>query len=550
MAFVSSTLLCSIVALFVLADANVFLSPSLPHIDLNSDSLLEELERVLSSVDRDQIASRGNALEDRLRSTFLSLPQDEAGRLEPAAVRYLLHRYFVDRHGWYVLGFDTQGEAWNSSSATAALGQNVGSDAQEAFENRVESHGLTLHEVALLAVTLESFVHMETVQRLHSSYRVLGLSHKEDTPKEFDVVHAIDTYMLMLVLGLNHSSVTPAEIELQWRDINELYPTWPETRRWIREVRKEVVSSHPEARTTFDTTVKVVESISDQYGRWQDKECIDLKDLMLKYETPGTGRVSLARFYEAAVNGVWQFSEHKGYLQQIGSLDETDVNRPSVVISNYINSPANCVAASKFYNVCCINECESLLAHLEREIAAPQTSPELIIQVIENLPSSSVEAPRKLNDDVLARLYEIAALHGGVVPLHARLFNQWLHHVYPLECPYPHLSGTSKPVSPEKWMEVSGENVEVDADTMRWHIEQYKAFDSEEQSGELPWCSEEELFFTRPGLHGASSPSVLGSLARGAMFIAIVCSMSVSLMRMISSVGSVSRAIPQEKVLV
>ena len=34
----------------------------------------------------------------------------------------------------------------------------------------------------------------------------------------------------------------------------------------------------------------------------------------------------------------------------------------------------------------------------------------------------------------------IADKHHGEVPLHGRLFSQWLHYVFPQECPYPQLT--------------------------------------------------------------------------------------------------------------
>merc|ERR1712096_229 len=43
----------------------------------------------------------------------------------------------------------------------------------------------------------------------------------------------------------------------------------------------------------------------------------------------------------------------------------------------------------------------------------------------------------------MGRLTDVAAQHKGVVPLHSRLFMQWMHFAYPRECPYPHLSGTT-----------------------------------------------------------------------------------------------------------
>lgn len=544
--------ICVAAVLFTGVQGNAFLGRELPHLNLNAGDLLGELDRVLGSVHRADTESRATKLEEKMRSTFQALPRDASDRLEPAAVRYLLHRFFVDRHGWYVLGFDTEGEAWNSSSPTAVLGAHVSEDTQSVFEDRLGSQGLSLHEVSLLAATLESFVHLETTQRLHGAYRVLGLSREEEHPREHDAVLALDAYMLMYVLGLNHSSVTTEEVNAQWKDIEEIYPTWNETKKWIHEVRKEVVSVRPESRNTFETMIRVVEEIGDRYGRWQDQECLQLKDSLLKLEERGTGRVPLATFYEAALNGQWQFSESKAYLRQLGSLDEADDGRPTVVIPNYVNSPTNCVASSKFYSVCCINECESLLGHLERTLTAPKATPTRIVEVIEMLPSATVDAPRKLPNKLVTRLEEIAAHHGGHVPFHARLFNQWLHHAYPRECPYPHLSGTSKPISPERWMEQTGENVEADADTMRWHVEEGKKVrQPDEFLDELPWSAEEEFFISHVSVEPPSTGvSAAKMVHRGLAFVAMLSAAVVTFLRLLSTAKDGMAAGPPSKVYV
>merc|ERR1719221_1732151 len=147
-----------------------------------------------------------------------------------------------------------------------------------------------------------------------------------------------------------------------------MYPTWVDTQKWIRQVRNEVLGENVD--TSFDATVRVLEEIGDRYGRWQNSECLDLKNSLLKLEEPGTGRVPIDAFYKAALEGNWQFSESVPYLRQLGALDETDKNRLSVIVPNYVNSPSNCVASSKFYSVCCIDECEALFSHLELYVAA------------------------------------------------------------------------------------------------------------------------------------------------------------------------------------
>merc|ERR1740121_3223966 len=97
---------------------------------------------------------------------------------------------------------------------------------------------------------------------------------------------------------------------------------------------------------------------------------------------------------------------------------------------------------------------------------------ERIAELVANLPSESVSAPRELPAQLLARLGEIAAHHGGEVPLHGRLFAQWMHHAYPLECMYPHESGTALPQTAEEWMERTGEQTqEASAEEMQRQVE-------------------------------------------------------------------------------
>merc|ERR1719350_2783930 len=117
---------------------------------------------------------------------------------------------------------------------------------------------------------------------------------------------------------------------------------------------------------------------------------------MMKYVTPGTGRVSLDTFYHAELPGGWKPLESRDYLQHMGALDESDPSNPSVVIPNYFDTPSNCAQVSQYYRVCCISGCESLLGHLERKLGSPRATPQQIIDIVENLPSATVDVPRKL----------------------------------------------------------------------------------------------------------------------------------------------------------
>ena len=135
-----------------------------------------------------------------------------------------------------------------------------------------------------------------------------------------------------------------------------------------------------------------------------------MKRSLTNIEHAGTGRVLLKDFYGSSLKGNWQFSERIAYLRELGALDESDSDSSNlaVLIPNYVNSHSNCVASSSVYSVCCINECEGPLSHLEREVAAPQIKPDWLLAIVSDLPSVSVN-PRSFR-----------TMFGAVSPVHAR----------------------------------------------------------------------------------------------------------------------------------
>merc|ERR1719230_1137331 len=271
---------------------------------------------------------------------------------------------------------------------------------------------------------------------------------------EKNAEEVINAYMMMYVLSFDHGSLRKEEFDEASAAILSIHPTWPDTESFAKEVRNSVLADVPPGeRTSWNATLRVLEEVGERYGKWQNKECHDLKKTLVEMEDLGTGRVPLTRFYKSALDNIsWQFMESVPYLRQLGALDETEPDAKSVVIPNYVYSPSNCVASSTFYSVCCIDECEALLGVLERSVEAPDATPKEIAALVSKLPSDTVMAPRSLPDLLNSRLQEIATYHGGRVPLHGRLFAQWMHHAYPRECPYPHISGTIKPVTAAEWV--------------------------------------------------------------------------------------------------
>jgi hypothetical protein len=296
----------------------------------------------------------------------------------------------------------------------------------------------------------------------------------------------------------------------------------------------------------FSDMETVIAEIGERYGRFQDIECRQLKDWLVEVEDTsvgGAGRVRVADFYSRALNdGKWQFSETVDYLRQLGALDESDAENPRVIIPNYISGPSNCVASSAYYSVCCLDECENILGQLEQIVAAPEATPERITSVISMIPSATVPSNRSLSPWLHHRLDEVANHHGGLVPLHGRLFSQWLHYAYPRECQFPHISGTISPERPEDKLmteEVASEEISCSAEEMKRIVEaappkqaRLPGAELDAESESAMWSLHEELVVWRQVGGRASYASMdLFAFGRGIAAIGAVMSFALAIIR-------------------
>merc|ERR1719436_923543 len=316
-----------------------------------------------------------------------------------------------------------------------------------------------------------------------------------------------------------------------------MYPTWHATQTFLRDVQKTTVPLQG-TEITFENVASVIEEVGERYGRWQDKECRDLKADLVSVEDRGTGRVRLADFYGSVIHdGKWQFSESIDYLRQLGALDESDPANLRVIIPNYIVSPSNCVASSSYYSVCCLDECEDILGHLEEKLGTHAATPGEISSLVALLPSATVAGNRTLSTSLLQRLEEVAQHHGGRIPLHGRLFAQWMHQAYPRECPYPHVTGTTNPRRAAEYAAETGLEVTASQEEMWQHAEaspprrRSQVAGSEDAAEDYGmWTMEEELVFKHHAVQAEPVTTVRGAL-RGLAFVAAVISATLALLK-------------------
>lgn len=287
------------------------------------------------------------------------------------------------------------------------------------------------------------------------------------------------------------------------------YPGWPDTKMWLedtvltadfalRDITNPFVA---DPGFTYQNTEYLMERISEKFGAFQDLECRQLKHRLLETEEGDSGRVKLSDFYKTGVQYHSHFKESVQDLRGQGALDESQPGEPRVIVTNYIGSPTNCLAHTGFYSICCVNECEGVLARIETVIAAPAATPQRILEIVQNMSTATVSGG-VISESLVHRLVQVATRHGGKIPLHGRLFAQWLHLLFPRECPYPHApSSNVSPLSASEWMKMRQTVAKpFGVDQMQEYID--RATDDGTRSGNSAedtllstWSEEEEILY-------------------------------------------------------
>merc|ERR1719458_464167 len=253
---------------------------------------------------------------------------------------------------------------------------------------------------------------------------------------------------------------------------------------------------------SFQAASQIVRSMARAYGQWQNTECRQMAAELRGLDLVGSGRVPLDKFYSQPKSTDYVFTESREYLRQIGALDEAGIAKPQVRIANYLMGPSNCIVSSSYFSVCCLSECEGLMRELEQKIQAPTASAAQLLALVGNMSSSSVDAPRDLPAALVDKLRAIAKRHDGKVPLHARLFAQWMHFVFPSECPYPHTVEDAAVLRPSHW---SGQQRATTTDEERMRCISEFAVQPEAEIGDpllSQWDDGEVLFLEDLPLRG------------------------------------------------
>jgi len=437
-----------------------------PH--LRAQLVRQELQGVLTEVlghGHGVDTARLTKIRESLTPVFQALPKNHQGRVSAPVMRYSVQRYFGEQHGWVVKGFEPHAIAANISDDTDnshILQSKLPEYIRTALEEKFAHSGFSLEDLAVMVAAVERLTYDEVMRGVELAFKLNNL----ELTDSLDLESLSDVLGSYLITGMLEGTSTELEQHiLDKENIRKMYPHWDTTLSFVVDLfHSEVFGKmHRQNPFTdhdvyfFDDATTIAQQISEKFGSWSMHECHEIKDSLVNMDVHGTGRVKLSQFYGKSQDGGWQFREASEYLRTLGALDESStLQGPQVIIPNYISGMSNCITSAPYYSICCLNECDRVFQHLEAVITASKAFPTEIIRAVESMPDTSSIEATNVSAALQSRLEEVAAVNGGKVPLHGRLFAQWLHYVFPRDCPFPHLAGTVNPQTVMKYEEVVG----------------------------------------------------------------------------------------------
>jgi len=386
-----------------------------------------------------------DTIEASLSATFQALPKTQQGGISSLALAYLVRSYFAKEHGWHIHGLGTHMSNVSMSEMQSAsiLEEMAPAVVQNLIDTQSANHIFFLKDVVAMVATLEYLVISESTRMLEEIYEV---EHVD----EQTAVNGSSLLRLLVGYSMAFELMKPAQIPSLMSKILEPGLMYDHFVTPMQDIINnfEYARGHQSPFKKdyhFEDVVSMVTEHHKSYGRRQGDVCTSMKEELALRDASGMGRVPLHEFHAKTgpVGSIFEFSEGKEYLREIGALDESDPQRPKVIIPNYVQGPWNCLARSGYYAICCINECEGLMNAIEGHFEAQTVAPEPLLAMVSNLSSATVEGPRTLPGVLHRKMHEIAELHNGEVPIYGRLFAQWIHFAFPHECPYPSYHSSS-----------------------------------------------------------------------------------------------------------
>eukprot|EP00927_Polykrikos_kofoidii_P064991 TRINITY_DN60792_c0_g1_i1.p1 TRINITY_DN60792_c0_g1~~TRINITY_DN60792_c0_g1_i1.p1 ORF type:complete len:551 (+),score=99.22 TRINITY_DN60792_c0_g1_i1:98-1654(+) len=405
--------------------------------------LQEELKHVLGAEE----SSRLFAVEDSIRPSYEAFPKNVAGRLPPKEfVPAIVRNYFAAEHGWLLRGLEPPSIRNRPTKAHEAkvLEDKAPGLAKALRVVEDSDEGFSLSDVVGVIAALEHLIIQESQPIVESAYVLNGLS--TESLLDDDALHEVLRSCLLLFRWGSPANLTDVKAFRDVKERAQQAPDWQELIGFERAVVKAAVVDGA-VNHTIESVRRIVAQMMQKYGKWQNAECVQMKEALVELARDAEGLVPYEAFHAEPAHASFQFSETPAYLQRIGALyepwgkqnltEDQGSTDAQVLVANYLLGSSNCIAPSEYHSVCCLNECEVTMRSIEASARAPSLLPDDMQTVMEQVTLDSTLGPRPLRSSLVDELRSIAHRHEGAVPLHGPDFRLFLHEAFPNDCPLP-----------------------------------------------------------------------------------------------------------------
>ncbi|CAK0821320.1 unnamed protein product [Prorocentrum cordatum] len=273
-------------------------------------SLGASLEAVLQGSSGDA-ARRLSRIESAMWQTFQALPKNEMGRLAPRAVRHIVHSYFAKEHGWIINGLEPHGMSANVSEVHEVdiLQDKAPAFVEALLESRRAGRGLSLGDVVAMAAALERLIFDESLSLLQVAYALNGQSAAERLGAS-ELHEVLSSYLMIFEIGVR-TNVTDVPRHRAMKDaVASAGGSWP----LLVEFEQAAVHNYDfesyhrtnpfvARRYSFGEASRVVESLAQDYGKWQNTECRQMRQELEELDPDGSGARATPAFYSRAIDG-------------------------------------------------------------------------------------------------------------------------------------------------------------------------------------------------------------------------------------------------------
>jgi len=414
------------------------------------------IAKVFSDGDKNERMGDKNviAMESAMQSTYKALPKNRQGLLPHNAAAYLVQKYVMQVYHYSIrgLGQDSNITKLDASNSSSKHHQTSAPEMLEGLlESRHAGQGLALRDAASLAVMMHSLVMDLDMALVYKALEnLIYMNMFPEDKEELSLPHVVKVIQAWQWLH-RHDFDTEQEtfVDHMLVPVHAMHE-FGHLAMWLMEAKfysdRHILNPFKAKTLSIADTVQLAQTATVEMGTWQDHDCKAMKRYLIKLDPDGNGRVLLDALYKEPETDdehgeqVFRFSESQDYLRAVGGLDESDPSQAQVLISNYLLGPANCYRSNAFHTFCCLNECDAVLTEVERALGGPSAKPDVLLPLLGNLTTASMDETQPFSASLLQKLSSVAAHNGGEVPLHGRLFAQWLHFAFPYECPYPHVT--------------------------------------------------------------------------------------------------------------